>query len=360
MIKPLRNAAQIFGLLLVIAAMAAPTPAAADAHSDAGRFAQDFTALRTAFFECMDGVNAKSEHAPILGKTFAIDEKSNLDRESQQGEKFLDTGFFSAAELDQISRYDEEFKACSQPFRTQKYEKSNSFLRLTEAHFDWLHKTAEQLVADPSTVSIGEFNRNRHVHYTVWQSEMRRLFKIVEAPSSPEQNRQTFGRLVQTIIGADNVSYINTYGDRYLKFKGKYALTGAGALGVKDAPRGMEITLQEVLPVTGKYTEHRIWIYPDFSGGRVTTKWSRRSGTPSVKGYVWFTDANEMALTGAERSDPVELDMRQRLVMEQDTLIQYYEVYTDAEWRMVSRDVFRRLGAEEIDRLSHRYPYALQ
>ena len=339
-----------------IAPSAAAADAAARAKSDAERFAQNFTTLRAGFAACMERVNAKGEYAPILRKTFAIDEKSNLDRESQQGEKFLDTGFFTPADLGQISSYDEEFEACSQPFRTQKHERSNSFLRLTEVHFNWLHKTTDQLTADPGTVSIGEFNRNRHFHYSVWQSEMRRLYKIVEA----EPVRQNFGQLAQTIVEASSVNYVNTYGDRYLKFQGKYADSVAGAWGDKDAPRGIEITLKEVLPVTGKYTEHKIWLYPDFSGGRVTTKWPDYSSTPPVKGYVWFTDANEMALTAAERSDPFELDIRQRLVMEQDTLVQYYEVFTAAEWREVSRHTFRRLNEEEIARLGDRYPYELQ
>ncbi len=348
-----------FALSALGAMFLTPSPAHADKESDNRLYAQDFAYARQVFWDCMQDVNSKPEYAALLSKTFPIDQSTQIEREAAGEAKFRDQRFFSEQEIVQTLSYDAELQVCSEPFglnKPDKYASRNSFNWLTSVHFGWLKKSTEQLAKQAQVVSVGEYNRYRHYHYSVWQSEMARIFtNFVEQPEV-RADPLTYGAFIEHLLESDSVSYVNTSGVRYLKFEAEPALTMAGALGVENAPKGINIKLHHSIPVVGGDVEHEIWLSPGYSSGRVTSVRPYEREDPTTKGWVYVYEGNEMILGTNNGSRAYDLDRRERLILTKGRISLFQEIFMQGEWSVVGQDTYWILSDEEIDRLGNRYP----
>ena len=348
-----------FAQSALVAAALTSSAAHADRASDDRLYAQEFTDARQVFWDCMQGVNSKPEYTAILSKTIPIDQSTKIEREASGEAKFRDRRFFSEQEIAAVLGYEAEFQKCIEPFglnRPDKRVTRNGFNSLTLRHFNWLKKSTAQLTEQAQAITIGEYNRYRHYHYSVWQSEMARLFRIVNEQPAVETDPLTYGAFLQHVLASESVSYVNTSGVRYLKFEAEQALTVAGALGAENSPKGIKMKMHQSIPIVAGEVEHEIWLSPGYSSGRVTSVRPYEREDPTTKGWVSVIEGNEMILGSNNGSRAYDLDRRERLVLTKDKIDLFQEVFIQGDWSVLGQDTYWLLSDEEIDRLGNRYP----
>lgn len=359
MLTPLRIVGKSFACGVLVVAFSTSSSAYADREKHIRLYAQEFSDARQIFWDCMQDVNSKQEYESLLSKTFRVDQSTQMEREAAGEAKFRDHRYFSEQEISEILDYDKEFQLCTKHFglsQPDKYASRNGLNWQTRVHFNGLARSTEQLVQQANVITIGEYNRYRHYHYSAWQSRIARVFRTLNETRDIRVDALTYGPWIDSVLASGSISYANSSGTRYLKVEAELAPTAAGALGVKNAPKGVKMRMRQSNPVVAEEVEHDIWLAPGYSSGSVTSV-RRREREDITNGWVYVHEGNEIVLGTNRGSRPFDLDTRERLIVTEEKIELFREVFLQGEWTAVRQDAYWILTDEEIKRLGARYPF---
>ena len=352
----------IFVFFCVCMAVHPASPAMAQREEALNRYLIEFLDAREVFFDCMSNVNSDELHGEILERIIPFGDAGEEYRRTQQLFKLEDESHFSDADVEEVRRYDQAIEDCAAPFQfTVRSEPRNAFRSITSIQFDSIFRLSRPPSVRLDAMTVGEFNRRRHFHMTLWEREMSRIIRQRRegqaGERAPSNSRPVFlGGLLEN----GTTVFQSLFGNRFVQIKANTVVTDAILPRDENSRRAIELEILDANAFTGQFALHELSINPGYSSGELTTSFPHEFHDRTSIGGFMLTGSGELVLEYYTTTTPFEFDSRSRLAFGDGSLVMTRQVYYQGRWVVLGEETLRQLNPDELDRLVTINPIPLE